>query len=91
MKDLNGALNLLTERGWIRSAGEQKPEGGGRPSHPFEVNPAVLEITDKTDKTPEWGDDDDVLSVLSADSGETKNRNPSVGRDDFEWTDTACS
>jgi len=69
MKDLNGALNLLTEYGWIRSAGEQKPEGGGRPSHPFEVNPAVREITDKTDKTPEWGDDDDVLSVLSQDSG----------------------
>jgi len=73
VKQLEGAFGLLTERGWIRPAGVQKASGGGggRPSHPFEVNPAVAELDDKTDKTPEWGADDDVSSVLSQDSGDS--------------------
>lgn len=50
VKELDGAFEILSERGWIRQT-VRKPDGGGRPSYPFEVNPAVANFDDKTDKT----------------------------------------
>ena len=40
--ELEDALTLLTEHGWIRQGNKRQPEGGGRPSHPYDVNPEVL-------------------------------------------------
>jgi hypothetical protein len=87
---LEGAFGLLTERGWIRPAGVQKASGGGggRPSHPFEVNPAVAEFDDNTDTTPECGADDDVLSVLSSEVGEAVAGFAGAGNGEaYAWAD----
>jgi len=88
-KQLDGAFGLLTERGWIRP-GVQKATGasGGRPSYPFEVNPAVAELDDKTDKTPEWRADDDVSSVLSSEFGEAAAGFAGAGNGEaYAWAD----
>ena len=51
VKELDGAFELLANHGWIRPGQKKKPDGGGRPSQPFEVNPAVAQLDDKTDET----------------------------------------
>lgn len=61
-KELEGAFSLLAERGWIRQGEKQQPEGGGRPSHPWQIHPEITKFTDITDKTNPEG----VSSVLSS-------------------------
>jgi len=53
VKELDGAFELLINHGWIRPGQKKKPDGGGRPSQPFEVNPSVAQLDDKTDETPQ--------------------------------------
>ncbi len=66
VKELDGALELLINHGWIRPGQKKQPDGGGRPSQPFEVNPAVAQLDDKTDETRQAGISQGVLSVLSS-------------------------
>ena len=66
VKELDGAFDLLQTHGWIRPGQKKKPEGGGRPSQPFEVNPSVAHFDDKTDETRQAGNDRGVLSVSSS-------------------------
>lgn len=61
-KELEPAFTLLAERGWIRQGGKQQPEGGGRPSHPWQVHPDIAKFTDETDTTQATR----VLSVSSS-------------------------
>jgi len=66
MKELEGAFDLLLDRGWIRQAGTKKPKGRGRPSHPFEVNPAVAMCDDKNDKNQSDDGSGGISSFLSS-------------------------
>jgi hypothetical protein len=66
VKELEGAFDLLVDRGWIRQAGTKKPEGRGRPSHPFEVNPAVAMFDDKNDKNQSEERTEGISSFLSS-------------------------
>jgi hypothetical protein len=66
VKELDEAFELLINHGWIRPGQKKQPDGGGRPSQPFEVNPAVAQLDDKTDETRQSGISHGVLSVLSS-------------------------
>ena len=66
VKELDGAFDLLITHGWIRTGQKKQPDGGGRPSLPFEVNPAIAQLDDNTDETRQPGIDQGVLSVLSS-------------------------
>ncbi|MEQ9406203.1 MAG: YfjI family protein [Fuerstiella sp.] len=87
-KELEGSLLLLAERGWIRQAPKQKPEGGGRPSQPWDVHPQIAKFTDKTDITPR----ESVSSVLSSTFEDARATRPEAEPEsgnlaDIEWTD----
>jgi hypothetical protein len=77
-QEMDGALELLTQCGWIRNAGKRQPHGGGRPSEQIEVNPAIARTADKTDKTPSEGVEVRVSSVLSGHSAEVTTNNTAV-------------
>jgi hypothetical protein len=66
VKELDAAFELLINHGWIRPGQKKQPDGGGRPSQPFEVNPAVAQLDDITDETRQTGISQGVLSVLSS-------------------------
>ena len=70
VKDLEPAFELLVNRGWIRLGQKRQPDGGGRPSQPFEVNPTLTKLDDKTDETLPGHGPEPVLSVSSSDSAE---------------------
>jgi hypothetical protein len=84
VRDLDGAFEILKERGWIRQT-LRKPTGGGRPSHPFEVNPAVRSFADKTNKTHNQLNADEVSSVLSSISANSSFVGSAVELDDFDF------
>ncbi len=91
VKELDGAFELLQNHGWIRPGQKKQPQGGGRPSHPFEVNPAVAQRDDKTDETHQTGtktEENGVPSVSSSDSGYPTSRpEPEpVDGDDYNFT-----
>jgi hypothetical protein len=71
-QEMDGALKLLTQCGWIRNAGKRQPHGGGRPSEQIEVNPAIARAADKTDKTPSEGVEVRVSSVSSVGFAESQ-------------------
>lgn len=68
MKELEGALELLQNHGWIRLGQKKQPKGGGRPSQRFEVNPAVAQLDENTDETQPPAEENRVSSVYSSDS-----------------------
>jgi hypothetical protein len=91
VKELDGAFELLQNHGWIRPGQKKQPQGGGRPSHPFEVNPAVAQLDDKTDETHQTGtktEENGVSSVSSSDSGYPTSRpEPEpVDLDDYDFS-----
>ncbi|MCX7386604.1 MAG: YfjI family protein [Planctomycetales bacterium] len=84
VKELDGAFDLLITHGWIRTGQKKQPDGGGRPSQPFKVNPAVAQFDDKTDKTQQRG----VTSVMSSELAKPFPRPESpisCAVDDFEF------
>jgi hypothetical protein len=86
VKELDGAFDLLVTHGWIRQGHKKKPDGGGRPSQPFEVNPAVAKLDDKTDETRQLGNGQGVLSVLSSVSAHPVSRPATPDPvDDFDF------
>ena len=90
VKELDEAFELLINHGWIRPGQKKQPDGGGRPSQPFEVNPAVAQLDDKTDETHQLGISQGVLSVLSSVSAKPIPRpelqlSTSVDLDDYEF------
>lgn len=82
VKDLEPAFELLANHGWIRLGRKRQPEGGGRPSQPFEVNPAVAKLDDKSDVTPPMDESEPVLSVSSSVSAQAVLITPAV---EDEW------
>jgi hypothetical protein len=91
VKELDGAFELLQNHGWIRPGQKKQPHGGGRPSHPFEVNPTVAQLDDKTDETNQAGnktEENGVPSVSSSDSGfPTSRPEPEpVDLDDYDFS-----
>ena len=66
VKELEGAFDLLITHGWIQLGQKKQPNGGGRPSHPFEVNPAVARLNDNTDETHKPLNGNGVPSLDSA-------------------------
>ena len=90
VKELDEAFELLINHGWIRPGQKKQPGGGGRPSQPFEVNPAVAQLDDITDETRQTGISQGVLSVLSSVSAQPIPRpelqpSSSVDVDDYEF------
>ena len=83
-KSLDGAFEILKDRGWIMPT-TKKPEGGGRPSHPFIVNPAVATFADKTDETNDHHNTDEVSSVLSSVSEHPAFADSAVELDDYDF------
>jgi hypothetical protein len=91
VKELDEAFELLINHGWIRPGQKKQPDGGGRPSQPFEVNPAVAQLDDKTDETHQLGISQGVLSVLSSVSAKPIPRpelleSEPVDVDDYEFS-----
>lgn len=86
VRDLDGAFDLLQTYGWIRPWQMKKPDGGGRPSQPFEVNLFVASFDDKTNETRRSGNDKGVLSVLSSVSAKPVSR-PELPNADIDWLD----
>lgn len=76
--ELKGALEILTDCGWIRQHRSQ-PEGAGRPSEILSVNPAVHSFADTADKIPDDQSEGRILSAVSAVSEMTEA--PTVGTD----------
>ena len=81
VKDLDGAFEILIDRGWVRRSSERKPEGKGRPSHPFEVNPAIAELDDKNDINQPDLNERSILSLTSAVPAHVELQNDS----DIDW------
>jgi hypothetical protein len=91
VKELDEAFELLINHGWIRPGQKKQPDGGGRPSQPFEVNPAVAQLDDKTDETHQLSISQGVLSVLSSVSAKPIPRpelpeSEPVDVDDYEFS-----
>ena len=76
--EMKGALEILSDCGWIRQHRSQ-PEGAGRPSEIFSVNPAVHKCADNADKIPDDQSGGRILSAVSAVSEMTEE--PTAGAD----------
>ncbi len=84
-KELDGAFGLLAECGWIRQGAKQQPDGGGRPSQPWHVNPAVAELDGAIAPTqPE-----PVSSVLSSTFGRATRPEARGVPGNLDWTNNA--
>lgn len=90
VKELDGAFEQLINHGWIRTGQKKQPDGRGRPSYPFEVNPAVAKLDDKNDESRMPGDESGILSLMSSVSAQRVLRPEipepvEVGEDDYEF------
>ena len=66
VKELDEAFELLINHGWIRPGQTKRPDGRGRPSHPFEVNPAIAKLDDKNDESRQSGAGSGIVSLMSS-------------------------
>ena len=90
VKELDEAFELLINHGWIRPGQKKQPDGRGRPSHPFEVNPAIAQLDDINDKSRQSGAGSGIVSFLSSVSAQPIPRPElqevtSVDVDDYEF------